>query len=100
MSSEFINLVTIQTSLGVPVTGDFIEKTLGVEPSHTEKRAKFWKRSDYPKIRQALIEFVEGQEDVVEAERAPAKPKSGNAPVPSPKPSPAPAAAYKDDEEF
>lgn len=103
MSTEHITLPTIQASLGIPMTGDFIERTLHVAPVATDKRAKFWTREQYDQIRRNAINFLAEREGIVEATRAPKPPKSGNAPAPSPAASstaPGTAPVYEDDDEI
>lgn len=100
MSKE-ITLVTIQASIGIPITGDFIEKTLEIPPARTDKRAKFWTVDQYDKIRDAAISFLADRTDIVEATRAPKPSKAGNAPAPSPAASStAPGSVYDNDDEI
>ena len=93
-----LTLPTIQASLGVKISAEFIEKELGVAPAATDKRAKFFTREQYDEIRKKLSAFVRDRTEIIEGERPVAKPKAGNAPAPSPTPAPAPA--YQDDDEF
>ncbi len=84
MSTEHITLPTIQASLGVPITGKFIEDELQIMPVATDKRAKFWSRDQYDDIQNKLISFINQRGRIIETERPVVKPKVGNAPAPSP----------------
>lgn len=99
MSTEHITLPTIQASLGVPVTGKFIEEVLEIAPVATDKRAKFWSPDQYEKIRKALALFIRDRTAIIEGERPAPKPKAGNAPAPSPA-APQPGSVYEDDDEI
>lgn len=102
MSTEHITLPTIQASLGVPITGAFIESELKITPVATDKRAKFFARWQYNEIRDALMNYLSERTDIIEGSRpAPKPPKAGNAPAPSPAASStAPGSIYQDDDEI
>jgi len=68
--SNLITLPQIQESLGIKITGDFISDVLGIEPTDTEKRAKFYTEAQYNEIRSALVNHIDNAEEIA---RAPAK---------------------------
>lgn len=55
------NIVQFQAASGLPLTADFIIKTLGVEPDETVKRAMFWNRDKYGLIIGRLQNFINGK---------------------------------------
>lgn len=89
-TENLLTLVDVQASIGFKITGDFIEKELGVTPAASEKRAKFYTPEQYHEIRRKFVEFVTKRTPIVKGERA------GGAPAPSPVPSP----TYADDDEI
>ena len=53
-----LNMTDLKTRLGLPLTGDFIETTLGIPPRERDKRALLWAEDDYPVICDRLAAYV------------------------------------------
>jgi hypothetical protein len=78
-----INIVQIQTALLIPITAQFIENKLGIAPSEKEKRAVYWKDTDYAAICDRLVTYVKQRRDVNITAISGERPKSGDAPAPA-----------------
>lgn len=68
-----INIVQIQSALLLPLTGQFIVDKLEVKPVRQEKRAMYWKATDFTNICQGLISHITAARnadfDTISAER-------------------------------
>lgn len=53
-----INMTEINRRLGFLLSVDFIEDTLKLPYSHTERRATFWREADWPYIKAALVTHI------------------------------------------
>lgn len=106
--TEKITIKTIQARTGVPVTGEFIIETLGVQPVDKEKRSVFWSEAQYPEIVDKLcVHLQKAKASTVIAAKQPPKPKKeestaapaaggfnfGGTAAPAPAPTQAPAPA-------
>jgi hypothetical protein len=71
-----INIVQIQAALLVPVNANFISEKLGFKPARTDKRAMFWNASEYPKMCDALVRWIEHQKRMDPTKLTGERPKS------------------------
>lgn len=60
MTTQRIKTGDISARIGLTVTADLIT-SLGFPPDETQKRAKLWDESKYPKICQAIADHVAGK---------------------------------------
>lgn len=58
---EKFNIVQFQAASGLPLTADFIVKTLGIGPDETLKRAMWWNRDRYGLILGRLQNHINGK---------------------------------------
>ncbi|MFN7817816.1 MAG: hypothetical protein ACK5OQ_16425 [Burkholderiales bacterium] len=54
-----LNIVQLQTALGIPVTATFVLEVLKVPAAGNEKRAVWWEAGQYEAIVDALIAHIE-----------------------------------------
>ena len=72
-----INIVQIQAAIGLPLTAEFITKTLGIEPNPelTVKRAVFWDANKYGVIVGRLSNYLGNKGAVDPTKFSPDRPK-------------------------
>lgn len=72
-----INIVQIQAAIGLPLTAEFITKTLGIEPNPelTVKRAVFWDANKYGVIVGRLSNYLVNKGAVDPTTFSPDRPK-------------------------
>lgn len=73
---NMINIVQIQAALLIPVNANFISEKLGFKPARTDKRAMFWNASEYPKMCDALVRWIEHQKRMDPTKLTGERPKS------------------------
>lgn len=58
------NVVSLNAALGMSLTTGFVEKTLGIPPDETDRRAVFWNADKYPAICDALARMAKQKRDL------------------------------------
>ena len=82
-----INIVQIQAAIGLPLTAEFITKTLGIEPNPelTIKRAVFWDANKYGVIVGRLSNYLGNKGTVDPTKFSPDRPKKADDAAPAAK---------------
>lgn len=82
-----INIVQIQAAIGIPLTAEFITKTLGIGPNPelTVKRAVFWDRDKYGVIVGRLQNFLNSKGAIDPTTFSPDRPKKTDDAAPAAK---------------